>query len=153
MNHVLVIYFTVSVFVLTCFCLYAEFRSYVQILSQGVVFNAQINFTSENTLVRCLFSHSERTQTKMSANLIKNPLLFSSTLTMILFFFFPLLINCQCNRNPVAFIFGDSNSDTGAYYSGLGLMFGVPNGRTYFNQPSGRLCDGRLVIDLLCKSN
>ncbi|KAJ6338636.1 hypothetical protein OIU76_008160 [Salix suchowensis] len=71
---------------------------------------------------------------------------------MILFFFFPLLINCQCNRNPVIFIFGDSNSDTGAYYSGLGLMFGVPNGRTYFNQPSGRLCDGRLLIDLLCES-
>uniref|UniRef100_U5FTD1 Uncharacterized protein n=1 Tax=Populus trichocarpa TaxID=3694 RepID=U5FTD1_POPTR len=34
-------------------------------------------------------------------------------------FFFPLPINCQRYRNPVIFIFGDSNSDTGAYYSGL----------------------------------
>jgi hypothetical protein len=48
-------------------------------------------------------------------------------------FFFPLPINCQSYRNPVIFIFGDSNSDTGAYYSGLGLMFGIPKGLTYFN--------------------
>lgn len=88
----------------------------------------------------------------MSASLIKILHPFSFTPAMILCFFSPLLINCQCSRNPVIFIFGDSNSDTGAYYSGLGLMFGVPNGRSYFNPPTGRLCDGRLVIDLLCES-
>jgi len=71
----------------------------------------------------------------MSANLIKSPLLFPPPLRapIVMGFFFPLPINCQRYRNPVIFIFGDSNSDTGAYYSGLGLMFGIPKGLTYFN--------------------
>ena len=29
--------------------------------------------------------------------------------------------------------------------------FGPPYGRKYFHQSSGRLCDGRLIIDFLCK--
>ena len=63
----------------------------------------------------------------------------------------PLFVHSQCNRKPVVFNFGDSNSDTGGYSIGLGLNFGPPNGRTFFHQPSGRLCDGRLIIDFLCK--
>ncbi|KAK6116558.1 hypothetical protein DH2020_049664 [Rehmannia glutinosa] len=46
------------------------------------------------------------------------------------------------------FNFGDSNSDTG----GLSAAFGQappPNGDTYFHAPSGRFCDGRLLIDLI----
>ncbi|XP_075642897.1 GDSL esterase/lipase At1g09390-like [Castanea sativa] len=64
----------------------------------------------------------------------------------------PLLVHSQCNRKPVVFNFGDSNSDTGGFSIGLGLNFGPPNGRTFFHQPSGRLCDGRLIIDFLCEN-
>jgi hypothetical protein len=49
---------------------------------------------------------------------------------------------------PAIFNFGDSNSDTG----GLSAAFGAsppPNGRTFFGMPSGRYCDGRLVIDFI----
>ncbi|KAM0022269.1 putative alpha-L-fucosidase [Helianthus debilis subsp. tardiflorus] len=51
---------------------------------------------------------------------------------------------------PAVFNFGDSNSDTGA----LSSMFGQaaappPNGETFFGSPSGRVCDGRLIIDFI----
>lgn len=49
---------------------------------------------------------------------------------------------------PAVFNFGDSNSDTG----GLSAAFGAaqsPNGETFFGKPSGRYCDGRLVIDFI----
>jgi hypothetical protein len=49
---------------------------------------------------------------------------------------------------PAIFNFGDSNSDTG----GLSAAFGAappPNCRTFFGMPSGRYCDGRLVIDFI----
>nr|CAB3458462.1 unnamed protein product [Digitaria exilis] len=52
---------------------------------------------------------------------------------------------------PAVFNFGDSNSDTG----GLSSLFGAappPNGRTFFGMPSGRYCDGRLVIDFIAES-
>ncbi|KAI3449358.1 hypothetical protein Pfo_006023 [Paulownia fortunei] len=71
---------------------------------------------------------------------------------------FPALIFCppfvasQCSRNPVIFNFGDSNSDTGGYAAALGFNFGYPDGRAFFHQPTGRLCDGRLVIDFLCEN-
>ncbi|EEF47209.1 zinc finger protein, putative [Ricinus communis] len=73
-------------------------------------------------------------------------------LLFIIFCFLPLFVQSQCRRAPVVFAFGDSNTDTGAYFSGLGMLFGTPNGRTYFNRPSGRLSDGRLAIDFLCES-
>lgn len=47
----------------------------------------------------------------------------------------------------VVFNFGDSNSDTGAYSAGLGVQLSMQEGRTFFHRPSGRLCDGRLMID------
>ncbi|XP_065859825.1 GDSL esterase/lipase At1g09390-like [Euphorbia lathyris] len=49
---------------------------------------------------------------------------------------FPFFVHSQCSKNPVVFTFGDSNTDTGAY----------------FDKPSGRLCDGRLTVDFLCES-
>lgn len=64
----------------------------------------------------------------------------------------PLLVLSQCSQKPVIFNFGDSNSDTGGFSEGLGLRFGPPSGRVFFHKPSGRLCDGRLMIDFLCES-
>ncbi|CAI0391982.1 unnamed protein product [Linum tenue] len=50
---------------------------------------------------------------------------------------------------PAAFNFGDSNSDTGDLAAGLGFRLGLPYGQTYFNPPTGRFCDGRLILDFL----
>ncbi|RRT51876.1 hypothetical protein B296_00050843 [Ensete ventricosum] len=56
----------------------------------------------------------------------------------------------RLGRRPVIFNFGDSNSDTGGLTAGLGLLLPQQEGRGFFHHPSGRLCDGRLVIDFLC---
>ncbi|RVW54900.1 GDSL esterase/lipase [Vitis vinifera] len=53
---------------------------------------------------------------------------------------------------PAVFNFGDSNSDTGGLAAGVAFPVGAPNGETYFNKPSGRFCDGRLIIDFLMDS-
>ncbi|THU68606.1 hypothetical protein C4D60_Mb08t05650 [Musa balbisiana] len=58
----------------------------------------------------------------------------------------------RLRRRPVIFNFGDSNSDTGGLTAGLGLLLPQQEGRAFFHRPSGRLCDGRLVIDFLCES-
>ncbi|KAB1203180.1 hypothetical protein CJ030_MR8G028454 [Morella rubra] len=50
---------------------------------------------------------------------------------------------------PAVFNFGDSNSDTGGLAAGVAFPVGPPNGQTYFLMPSGRFCDGRLIIDFL----
>ncbi|XP_022854526.1 GDSL esterase/lipase At1g54790-like [Olea europaea var. sylvestris] len=47
------------------------------------------------------------------------------------------------------FNFGDSNSDTGGLAAGIAFPVGPPNGQTYFLKPSGRFCDGRLIVDFL----
>ncbi|CAL4956895.1 unnamed protein product [Urochloa decumbens] len=57
-----------------------------------------------------------------------------------------------CARPPVVFAFGDSNTDTGGVAAGLGYYYPLPEGRTFFRRATGRLCDGRLVIDYLCES-
>ncbi|KAI4350004.1 hypothetical protein L6164_010537 [Bauhinia variegata] len=50
---------------------------------------------------------------------------------------------------PAVFNFGDSNSDTGELIAaGIESLY-PPNGQTYFKVPSGRYCDGRLIIDFL----
>ncbi|KAK9272673.1 hypothetical protein L1049_003050 [Liquidambar formosana] len=49
---------------------------------------------------------------------------------------------------PAIYNFGDSNSDTGGRSAAL-LEVPPPNGETFFGKPSGRFCDGRLIIDLL----
>eukprot|EP00253_Pinus_taeda_P030857 PITA_30857 len=56
-----------------------------------------------------------------------------------------------CNF-PAIFNFGDSNSDTGGLVAGLGLRSVLPNGETFFHKPTGRYCNGRLVIDFLCEA-
>uniref|UniRef100_A0A453MX44 GDSL esterase/lipase n=1 Tax=Aegilops tauschii subsp. strangulata TaxID=200361 RepID=A0A453MX44_AEGTS len=53
----------------------------------------------------------------------------------------------------VIFNFGDSNSDTGGMAAASGLNIALPEGRTYFRRPTGRLSDGRLVIDFICESH
>ncbi|KAK4754779.1 hypothetical protein SAY87_008536 [Trapa incisa] len=51
----------------------------------------------------------------------------------------------------VLFNFGDSNSDTGGASAAL-LEVNEPNGETFFGHPSGRRCDGRLIIDFVAES-
>ncbi|KAM3752765.1 hypothetical protein ACB098_03G043800 [Castanea mollissima] len=53
---------------------------------------------------------------------------------------------------PAIFNFGDSNSDTGELVAtGIETLL-PPNGQNYFHKPSGRYCDGRLIIDFLVRS-
>eukprot|EP00268_Persea_americana_P055671 TRINITY_DN6495_c0_g1_i6.p1 TRINITY_DN6495_c0_g1~~TRINITY_DN6495_c0_g1_i6.p1 ORF type:complete len:256 (-),score=23.64 TRINITY_DN6495_c0_g1_i6:857-1624(-) len=61
-----------------------------------------------------------------------------------------ILASKQCDF-PAVFNFGDSNSDTG----GLSAAFGPappPHGKTYFHHPTGRYCDGRLIVDFIAQS-
>lgn len=46
------------------------------------------------------------------------------------------------------FNFGDSNSDTGGFYSAFPAQ-PIPYGMTYFKTPVGRSSDGRLIVDFL----
>lgn len=52
----------------------------------------------------------------------------------------------------VLFNFGDSNSDTGGVAAAGGIRIMPPEGRTYFHHPTGRLSDGRVIIDFICES-
>ena len=49
---------------------------------------------------------------------------------------------------PAIYNFGDSNSDTGGISAALSKIH-APNGETFFGHPSGRVCDGRLIIDFI----
>lgn len=51
----------------------------------------------------------------------------------------------------VLFNFGDSNSDTGGVAAAGGIHIMPPEGRTYFRRPTGRLSDGRVIIDFICE--
>jgi phospholipase/lecithinase/hemolysin len=74
-------------------------------------------------------------------------------LPICLFILFPPSpVLSQCKNLPVIFNFGDSNSDTGGLVAGLGFPVNLPNGRTFFGRSTGRVSDGRLLIDLLCQS-
>lgn len=53
----------------------------------------------------------------------------------------------------VLFNFGDSNSDTGGVAAAGGIRIMPPEGRTYFGHPTGRLSDGRVIIDFFCEFN
>ncbi|XP_006480703.1 GDSL esterase/lipase At1g09390-like isoform X1 [Citrus sinensis] len=84
---------------------------------------------------------------------------FSQLLFISSFLFFGLCVcflaspvAAQCKNPPVIFNFGDSNSDTGGLFAGLGFPVDLPNGRTFFGRSTGRLSDGRLLIDFLCQS-
>ncbi|OVA20822.1 Lipase [Macleaya cordata] len=54
-----------------------------------------------------------------------------------------------CNY-PAIYNFGDSNSDTGGISAAF-IPIPPPNGETFFGRPSGRVCDGRLVIDFMAE--
>lgn len=75
---------------------------------------------------------------------------FSFLIIFFFFFFFPLASPVEFNY-PAVFNFGDSNSDTGNLLAGLGGRLYPPYGQSYFTEPSGRFCDGRLIIDFLSK--
>ncbi|KAJ8563369.1 hypothetical protein K7X08_031821 [Anisodus acutangulus] len=49
---------------------------------------------------------------------------------------------------PAIYNFGDSNSDTGGKSAAFHEVQ-PPNGQTFFGRPFGRVCDGRLIIDLI----
>ncbi|RLN28484.1 GDSL esterase/lipase [Panicum miliaceum] len=52
----------------------------------------------------------------------------------------------------VLFNFGDSNSDTGGVAAVMGIRIAPPEGRAYFHHPTGRLSDGRVILDFICKA-
>ncbi|XP_031123045.1 GDSL esterase/lipase At5g14450-like [Ipomoea triloba] len=51
---------------------------------------------------------------------------------------------------PAIFNFGDSNSDTGSSSAAFARVR-PPNGMTFFGKPSGRVSDGRLIIDFIAE--
>ncbi|KAF2308535.1 hypothetical protein GH714_010402 [Hevea brasiliensis] len=58
-------------------------------------------------------------------------------------------LNSKC-AFPAIYSFGDSTADTG----GMSAAFGPvppPHGQTFFKKPSGRLSDGRLIIDFMAE--
>lgn len=64
--------------------------------------------------------------------------------------FLPITSPAANFKFPAVFNFGDSNSDTGGLAAGVAFPVRPPNGQTYFLEPSGRFCDGRLIVDFLC---
>ncbi|KAG2697761.1 hypothetical protein I3843_07G119800 [Carya illinoinensis] len=67
--------------------------------------------------------------------------------------FLGMFANSKCSSNirPILINFGDSNSDTGGVLAGTGLPIGLPHGITFFHRGTGRLGDGRLMIDFFCE--
>ncbi|XP_075643790.1 GDSL esterase/lipase At4g01130 [Castanea sativa] len=59
------------------------------------------------------------------------------------------LNHSKCDFEAI-FNFGDSNSDTGGFWAAFPAQSG-PFGMTYFNRPTGRASDGRLIIDFLAQ--
>ena len=66
-------------------------------------------------------------------------------------------VSCDTNNNKAAlFVFGDSLYDPGNnnYISTTNTDFQAnfwPYGESFFSQPTGRFCDGRLIPDFICK--
>ncbi|KAL3616437.1 hypothetical protein CASFOL_039827 [Castilleja foliolosa] len=77
-----------------------------------------------------------------------NACTFRNLTLLFLIVCFPLAISVDFNY-PAVFNFGDSNSDTGDLVAGMAEALDPPNGQTYFKKPSGRFCDGRLIVDFL----
>ncbi|XP_020087321.1 GDSL esterase/lipase At3g62280-like [Ananas comosus] len=75
---------------------------------------------------------------------------FNNLFVVVILVLYPLPthVDSKC----IIFNFGDSNSDTGALTSGLGLYLGPPAGRQFFHKTTGRFCDGRLYIDFICEN-
>ncbi|KAL9356166.1 hypothetical protein Peur_049419 [Populus x canadensis] len=75
----------------------------------------------------------------------KNCILIFLTLVSI---FLPLTQSIHF-KFPAVFNFGDSNSDTGNLVAAGIESIRPPYGEIHFRIPSGRYCDGRLIIDFL----
>ncbi|XP_058783858.1 GDSL esterase/lipase At5g45910-like [Vicia villosa] len=82
---------------------------------------------------------------------------------MKILFVFSITIACGVfgniisNANPLPyqaiFNFGDSTSDTGnSAFDHAQMDKNSPYGSTYFKHPSGRLCNGRLIIDFIAEA-
>ncbi|XP_015875168.3 GDSL esterase/lipase At1g54790-like [Ziziphus jujuba] len=79
----------------------------------------------------------------------------SKTLLIQIIIFSSILLPLSSSRDynyPAVFNFGDSNSDTGGLVAGIGFHLDPPNGHLYFKTPSGRLSDGRLIVDFLMEA-
>ncbi|KAK8482872.1 hypothetical protein V6N13_140269 [Hibiscus sabdariffa] len=77
---------------------------------------------------------------------------FSKNLLLILWIWVSLVGISECSPGrPLIINFGDSNSDTGGVLAGTGLPIGLPHGITFFHRGTGRLGDGRLIIDFFCE--
>ncbi|KAL7199142.1 hypothetical protein ACSBR2_021423 [Camellia fascicularis] len=74
-----------------------------------------------------------------------------SHLLLLFVLFGTLALSVSSQKRPILVNFGDSNSDTGGVLAGTGLPIGLPHGITFFHQGTGRLGDGRLVIDFFCE--
>lgn len=76
------------------------------------------------------------------------------TASVLLILIFVLLGICVARSSPfnrpAVFNFGDSNSDTGCLVSAGFETINPPYGHRFFGHPSGRYCDGRLIVDFLC---
>jgi len=77
-------------------------------------------------------------------------IVFGITFTYVFFFFLNFVSNVNTLPYEAIFNFGDSISDTG------NVAFDYPSndthiayGSMYFNHPSGRLSNGRLIIDFI----
>ncbi|CAO2142489.1 unnamed protein product [Urochloa humidicola] len=57
---------------------------------------------------------------------------------------------CGCYKR--IFSFGDSIIDTGNFANGKGSLMEFPYGMTYFHRPTGRICDGRVLIDFYAQA-
>ena len=75
----------------------------------------------------------------------------NSVFQFVIFSILLAMANSVDFNYPAVFNFGDSNSDTGEFAAGIGFRPPLPNGQTYFKTPSGRFCDGRLIVDFLSK--
>ncbi|KAL6575464.1 hypothetical protein OROMI_012749 [Orobanche minor] len=73
----------------------------------------------------------------------------SAICTLLLIILFSAVATAIDFNYPAVFNFGDSNSDTGNLVAGLADRLDPPHGQTYFQKPSGRFCDGSLIIDFL----
>ncbi|KAJ9547575.1 hypothetical protein OSB04_020118 [Centaurea solstitialis] len=62
-----------------------------------------------------------------------------------------MLFGISASTRRVLINFGDSNSDTGGVLAGAGLPIGLPHGITFFHRGTGRLGDGRLILDFFCE--
>lgn len=82
-----------------------------------------------------------------------------SSLFVTLFFCAILLLPLSCHgelpeNHAAFFIFGDSLLDSGnnLYLNDSGKADSLPYGETFFKHSTGRLCDGRIVPDFICKN-